>query len=233
MTTRTCPTCQTRPLPETHTVCRDCVHTFRTQLNDLRTLMRALDDALAGQLKFGHKVGGKSANTPLPVNLHASEAAYIARTTLLTWTDHIAHARGEATPDTWPSIERFLDIRAGWLATQTDGPTAIDELQHALHTARRTVDRPRYRKIPTHVQCLDYETNAKGERVPCHGEYTVTLDNDKTWIQVPDMVCDHDPEHRVTPDEWQRAARRGAPNSQAARNFLSNLRRVAGENVVA
>lgn len=181
MSTRTCPTCETRPLPETHTVCRDCVHTLRNQLHDLRTLMRALDDALAGQLKFGQKVGGKSANTPLPVNLRAAEAAYIARTTILTWTDHIAHARGEATPDTWPTIERFLDIRAGWLATQTDGPTAIDEIQHALHTARRAVDRPADRHYAG--PCTNTTLDTDGLTTDCDGElYAAT---NRTTVTCP------------------------------------------------
>ena len=224
MTATTCPVCDRHTLPPGRTACHACVTHLRHQLHDLPGRMDAVTDAIGRRLRFGDRVGGKSADTPPPVNMTAAEAAYIARTTILTWTDHIAQERCEPTPDTWPTVQTFLDVRAAWLAGQDDGPAGFDELLYALGTINRTIDRPRYRRIPTHVRCLEHDTTDQGERVECPGSYTVTLDDEQTWTAVPDMVCDHDAEHRLTPAEWQQAQRRSSPT--AAREFLANLRRV-------
>lgn len=167
---RTCPVCETRPLDDTRHACKPCVDNFRTQLHDLPDRMDAVTDAIGNRLNFRgtYREGGKSSDRPLPINTTASDNAYVARTTLLTWTDHIAHARGEATPDTWATIQHFLDVRAGWLAAQHDGPEAITEILYALNVINRTIDRP----TPTHYAgpCTSTTTDTDGLATDCDGE---------------------------------------------------------------
>lgn len=224
MSARTCPVCSSNPLAPGRTVCKHCTGTLRGLLTDLPDKMDALTAALGRLLRFQERVGGKDAETPVPVNEEVSDVAYHARTTLLIWTDHVAQARGEQTPDTWADIAQFLDVRAQWIASQDAGPDAYNAIIDALRAVNRVIDRPRYRRIPVHVPCVQYDTSDLGERVPCPGSYYVTLDNTQSFTAVPDMICDHDPTHRLTPAEWQRGARRGAYSSIAVRGFLATLR---------
>lgn len=220
----TCPVCSSEKLAPGRTVCKTCTGTLRGLLTDLPDKMEALTAALGRLLRFQDRVGGKDAETPVPVNEKVSDVAYRARTTLLVWTDHVAQARNEPTPDTWARIAQFLDVRATWIAAQDAGPDAYTDLIDALRDVNRVIDRPRYRRIPVHVPCVQHTTSDLGERTPCPGTYYVTLDNTQSFTAVPDMICDQDPTHRLTPAEWQRGARRGAYNSTAVREFLATLR---------
>lgn len=221
---RICPVCTGHKLAPGRTVCTACVGTLRGLLTDLPDKMEALTAALGRLLRFQDRVGGRNAETPVPINTKASTVAYQARMRLLAWTDHIAHARGEATPATWAAIGQFLDVRAHWIAAQHDGPEAITALTDTLRDVNQVIDRPRYRRIPVHVPCVQHDTDDQGQRVPCPGSYYVTLDSTQSFTAVPDMVCDHDPTHRLTPAEWQRGIRRGAYDSTAVRGFLATLR---------
>jgi hypothetical protein len=100
--------------------------------------------------------------------MQASDRAYQARTSVLTWTDYIATARHEATPDTWTTIERFLDVRAHWLATQEAGPEALEAITAAVRTAASVVDRP----ADTHYAgpCTATTVDVDGLPASCTGE---------------------------------------------------------------
>ena len=183
--------------------------------------MDAVTDAVGRRLRFNVEVNRRSAERPLPVNMKAAERAYVARTTILSWTNHVAQDRREQTPGTWSDIERFLDVRAAWLAGQEYGPEAFDELMDSLRIINRVIDRPRLRRVPTHVRCSEYV----GEEVECPGSYVITLDIERSGAAIPDMVCNHDRAHRVSLAEWQQA--RGGLDPVAAREFLVGVQRVS------
>lgn len=166
---RTCPLTG-HPIPDDRYASPTAVHTLRTLLVDLPGRMDDLTAAITRQLRFTsqYRHGGRSATTPLPVNMAASDAGYVARQTILTWTDTIAQHRHEATPDTWAEVGRFLDVRAAWLATIPEGPDAISELTHALTTAIRAVDRPADRHYAG--PCTATTTDHHGLAVDCDGE---------------------------------------------------------------
>ena len=53
---------------------------------------------------------------------------------------------------------------------------------------------------PVNLACDDHDTSDLGERIPCLG---------RMWAKVgtevmPDLVCDHNPEHTVEPGTWER-----------------------------
>ena len=224
MTTATCPVCTNHPLAPGRTVCKHCTGTLRGLLTDLPDKMDALTAALGRLLRSQDRVGGKDAETPVPVNEEVSDVAYHARTTVLIWADHVAQARGETTPATWADIGQFLDVRATWVAAQDAGPDAYSALIDALRAVNRVIDRPRYRRIPVHVPCVQHATSDQGDHIPCPGSYYVLLDNTQAFEVIPDMTCSEDPTHRLTPAEWQRGVRRGAYSSAAVRGFLATLR---------
>ena len=188
MTAAICPTCDRHTLPTGRTVCAPCVTHLRTQLADLPGRMDAVTDAIGRRLRFGTRVGGKSADTPVPVNMQAAENAYIARTTILAWADHIAQARREPTPDTWPTIQTFLDVRAAWLAGQDYGPAAFDELLYALRTVNRTIDRP----ADTHYAgpCTATTTDPDGLAADCDGE--LYAHPNRATVQCPRCGAEYD-----------------------------------------
>ena len=110
-----------------------------------------------------------------------------------------------------PTVEqlRYLaDWRAPWLARHPDIGAAIctDWAKTALDVQRAA--RPeRRRRIDVGVPCPEHATSDLGERIPCPGGLGVTIG--PATDLMPDLVCDHDDTHRISPEEWLRAARRG------------------------
>jgi hypothetical protein len=87
--------------------------------------------------------------------------------------------------------------------------------QHAYPSGRHWV--------PVHVACLDHTTTDAGRRTPCPGEYRVLLDPEKPGL-IPDMVCEKDPGHRISPLDWQRAARKSGYDPARIRERLAMAR---------
>jgi hypothetical protein len=71
------------------------------------------------------------------------------------------------------------------------------------------------------------ELNVECGIVTCKGKYTMMLDPDRYGL--PDMVCDADKGHRITPLEWQRASRKQMDPAAAA----ALAARIKGEGSVA
>lgn len=227
---RVCTVCNNHSINPDRYACPHCVQTLRNLLTDLPEKMLALDAAVTRQLRFTPQFrnGGRSANHPLPVNLTASENAYIAHETLLRWTDQLARDRNVPTPTTWGAVGSFLRAITDNLTTTTEGAEAIDEITHALRVVNRTIDAPRYRRIPVHVPCVDHTINPAGDRVPCPGEYYVLLDNDAPWTKaIPDMTCTEDNTHTITPAEWQAALRHSRSDPVEAHAYLATRRGLA------
>ena len=81
------------------------------------------------------------------------------------------------------------------------------------------------RWIPLHIACLEHGTSDKGERVVCPGQYRALLDPEKPGL-IPDMVCEADPTHRISPLDWQRAARKSGFDPERMRERLAVARGV-------
>lgn len=232
----TCPVCTSNKLAPGRTVCPRCVGTLRGLLTDLPTLMEAATAAVGGRLRFSTKVGtSRSRETPVPVNLRASDDAYVARTRILMWTDHVAQARHETTPATWRGIQTFLDVRANWIAAQDAGPEAYRSLIDALRLATRSVDRPADRHYAG--PCTATTLNHDGHPTECDGE--LYAHTDRPQVQCPRCGATYDTDDRrnwLLAEVWDAIA----PGPDIARALageafgsltvnLSTLRRWASE----
>lgn len=160
-------------LPPDRYVCARCTATLRGLLTDLPGLMADIEDATAKRLRFGGTaVRRQAADHPLPLSLAASDAGWVARQTLLAWTDWITAVRGHRVPDTWREVGDYL---AGWhrgaidwVSRHPDGPVCVDELTAALRQARAAVDRPAERQYAG--PCTATTVDDDGLAADCTGE---------------------------------------------------------------
>jgi hypothetical protein len=97
-----------------------------------------------------------------------------------------------------------------------------DDARHMRYKVEHAAYPSGKKRIPLHVHCCETTTTVLGARVPCPGQYTATLNPDMPGL-IPDMICDHDPGHRITPVEWQRAARKSAFDPTAMRRMLGAI----------
>lgn len=124
--------------------------------------------------------------------------------------DRETHASSLPNPlaDLPAALRWIATWRADWVANHPD-----EWLRHALLTDwRRTAARihaavltERPRIVDVGVPCPEHTTSDTGDRIRCTGRLTATLTRPDT---VPDLVCDLDTSHRISPVDWQRAARR-------------------------
>ncbi|MBV2364278.1 hypothetical protein [Streptomonospora nanhaiensis] len=141
-----------RPSGDDAYTCTTCADTLRAALREItghglpHGLDTDLDIALAKQGTRPPDGGrpNRACETPIPIDLRASEAAHILRNTLSTWV-RLIHADGSARPlpdDTLPAMAAWLLPLCGWLRHTHYGPEAIDEITTAVAQARRAVDTP-------------------------------------------------------------------------------------------
>ena len=199
---------------------------------DLRAIARTwphLESALARTGAPGQGGGKptKSASQPLVINAHVSDvmgeiaswAHFLARTLLNETIDYLPPQQ----PGT-PALLESIALRVGHFLGDHDlANTFPDDCHDNARKAHNTAHPNGARRIPTRVKCLDHGTDQLGQRVPCDGEYTVLLNPDSHGL-IPDMVCNQDKAHRITPAEWQRLERRGPADPVAARAMLARIR---------
>lgn len=144
-------------MPTDRYVCARCTGRLRWHLHRLDATMTDLGVALTGQVRFTAQRGGghlerpnpddeawpqTAAATRLPVNLPVSDAAYVARATVLANLEWAIDVRGHHVPTTWAAVGTYLADALPWAARHPDGPQFVDELTAALVHATRTIDRP-------------------------------------------------------------------------------------------
>lgn len=143
---------------------------------------------------------------------------------LEAWVVFLAHVLRDETDWTPPSIttpdllREIARFRVGHFTAHPDEMLRLafqDEAQENRRKAESAAYPHGRRKIPLHVRCEWDDTSAEGEGVHCLGWYHATIDPEVT-VGIPDMVCDKDGTHRITPAEWQRASRRTMDPSAAA-----------------
>lgn len=156
-----------RPIQDTAVVCPHCGFQLDAALAEIveyRGLAYDLDAAVSRQVRIGQREGSRSAETPLPYNKRASDAATHLRSVLVSWA-RIVHEETDPAPigptcrrckhrscrairfrqlppDTLAGIATWLRPRVGWLRHHRAGAEAWDEITQAVRDARRAVDRP-------------------------------------------------------------------------------------------
>lgn len=103
------------------------------------------------QARITARIGGKSAETPLPYSTAATNAAWALTNTLTVWTRTIARTNDI---DLWTDFQHATGSTAIWCATwlkthttqirnHPDAPQILDEIAYAAHSIlERSVDRP-------------------------------------------------------------------------------------------
>lgn len=162
-----------------------------------------------------------------PIDVHVSDV--VAEVT--EWAHFLAHVLMDETdwrPDdtSMPALARGLAERVGHFTEHPDEQLALaftDDAKRLAHLVRSTALPTGRRTVRVGLRCEMHDTSPLGERVACTGWYTLVLDPDKPGY-IPDLVCTQDGQHRITPDEWQRAYRRTAMRPEAAAALIARLR---------
>ena len=204
---------------------------------DTRDNMLAIADTwpdLLDRLGNEGRAGGEKVRGTKTPGLAINEAVSDVLAELTRWVGFLVHVLIDET-DTW-NPPRGADAPAllTHIARERLGHFTAHEdegLRHAIaddaHRLRRLAEHTAYptgrRWVPVHVACLEYATTDLGERTPCTGEYRVMLDPEAHGM-VPDMVCELDPTHRISPLDWQRAARKSGHDPAQIRERLAAVR---------
>lgn len=102
----------------------------------------------------------------------------------------------------------------------------LDEVKHARRTTFGLEGRWMRLNIPCAETLIDEDEPDAG-RVLCPGEYRMWMKSGEKGLG--DMVCDADPEHRLTPAQWFGAKHRKPQwNNAAVANLARTLRLVGG-----
>lgn len=148
----TCQLCA-RPSGDDAYACTACADTLAAALKEItgeglpHGLAEDLDIALAKQGTKPARDGSghtKASEAPMPMDVRASEAAGVLRSTLVTWV-RLIHGEGSKRPlpaDTLPAMAGWLLPITGWLRHADYGPEAIDEITAAVKQAKKAVDTP-------------------------------------------------------------------------------------------
>jgi hypothetical protein len=125
------------------TICFHCVGDLERDLGEVAAYRAELETSLARQSAIGEREGGRSAEKPLPIDMRASEALSVLRSTLVAWSRLVVEEDDAPWPDdTLDAMASLLMSRVGWLRVHPAGHEAVDELRAAMSLARRVVDRP-------------------------------------------------------------------------------------------
>ena len=123
-----------------------------------------------------------------------------------------------------PSIIRGIVSRIGHFTESPDEMVRLtfgDECAEKVQLIKDALSDRRRR--PLHIPCGEHGTSDLGARIPCPGEYTIMVDPDRPGI-IPDMICDEDKTHRITPEEWQRGMRRRPFDPVGAARLIAAIR---------
>lgn len=165
-----------------------------------------------------------------PIDAHVSDV--IAEVT--EWVVFLAHVlvdEADWTPpaDTsTPALLGAIRERVGHFTEHPDQMLAVGIIEDADRLARltlRTATPARRRTVRLGIPCGEHTTSDTGGRVPCGGQYAMDLRDDE---RLSDLVCTHDPTHRMTPDAWFRGQRHGAYDARAVDELVRSVRRVGG-----
>lgn len=176
--------------------------TAAANLRTIATLYPDLEAALGTKEQHNNAgyITGSKPGSALPLNTKASEV----KGEIDTWTNHLAQVLIDnigwklPNPPTTPRILKDIaDFRIGHFTENTDGETFMDAAHHYARLIDRTIQPLGIKRIRLGVPC---------HAPDCPGQYEALLLPWKTTT--PDMTCNIDEEHRLTPYEWNRYQRR-------------------------
>ncbi len=130
------------------------------------------------------------------------------------------------------ALLRGVAARIGHFTEAADEQLRIAITDDAARLAKLVTQKARPEPKHTHrlgIPCLEHGTSDMGERIVCHGEYTITIG---TAGMAMDMICTQDKTHRLTPLEWQRAQRRDVARDRAL-DALVHMPRHTSERIGA
>lgn len=113
----------------------------------------------------------------------------------------------------------------GHFSEHQDEALALSIAEDARRLRKRVraiTDPSKRRRFRLGIACTEHGTSDMGERVPCTGQYETMLD--PTGL-VHDMVCNRDPEHRMTLLDWQRSQRRNPLDPTHAAELIRAITR--------
>ena len=211
-----CPACEDRA--------RDNLHAVADAWPDLQEQLVALRAIVAAG-----RVTGSSDGTGLILNEPASAAILAATERAHFYTRLVLTERGHVPAEATPVglLRHLARNQVPWLAAHPDQGIAEAFALDAAALARqaRAAAYPAgWRTIPLPLDChVQLEAEPDAPTIPCPGKMTARIRPD--LAQVPDLVCDRDPAHRVPPDVWQRHGwKHAARNEAATRRFIEYVR---------
>jgi len=205
---------------------------------DARDDMLAVADTWPDLLdRLGREDSSTPDGMPKQVNrtpgLVINEAVSDAMRQLAAWAHFLARVLMEETDWTPPpgaDTPRLLTLiarqRIGHFTAHTDQSIRLafhDDARAMRELAERNAYPSMRKWVRVHVACLEYATTDAGERTPCLGGYRVLLDPEAYGL-IPDMVCERDITHRISPVDWQRAARKSGYDPARVREILAMTR---------
>lgn len=176
------------PAPDT-TICRACTWRTRQRLLDIPGLCAELDTTTAKQNVTGTDLGRRSADIPLPLNIHAAAARHDLDTLLRHWATTITrNGAPRPTDTTTTGLAAHLAHHATHLAAHPDAGTLVDDLTTTTSAALRAIDIAdiRWYAGPCPTQNCDTDLYGRGTAptLVCPTCWT-TLDasDRKTWLR--------------------------------------------------
>ena len=197
---------------------------------DTRDNLQAIADtwtALHNQLPAGgkgHTNGPRPApGSRVPISAHVSDTI----ATITQWTNFLARTLTDETDWTPPNpltvpatLENIAATRLGHFTAHPDEHLALAFHDDAREN-RRLAEAAAYPR-GQRLMRLGISCQHGTEDSPCTGQYTILMDPDKPGL-IPDMICNHNRTHTITPDAWQRARRRTNMNPTAAARLATHI----------
>lgn len=131
-------------------LCRTHTDDLQRDLHAIPELVQELEVTITRQARItAEKHGGRSAERPLPWNLHASDKATELNATINAWALDVSRLAEDERDrlaehhytDT-PAVAAWLARNLHTLRQHQEAGQAYDELTNAVREARRSVDRP-------------------------------------------------------------------------------------------
>ena len=160
-------------------------------LDQIPDLIEDLTIAISRQDRItggGLRTRNGSDEQPIPIGLHAMEAADLLHATLTAWTNHVCEQRNYPRPrnDTL-TLGRWLKQHMIALALTEGAEESLDEIRHAIRQARRATDRPREKHIERppdeSLDAVGLTKDELREAIYARTNIRVTRKDINNWIQ--------------------------------------------------
>ena len=190
--TATCPHCQ-RPAHD-GLLCHACMRQARSDLANLPWLYLEVRRTAVGLARLTESGPGRSAEKPLPVNLHASKVADRIRASLVGWIRATQQAAGPWPRDRITHMCSHLHARLPHLRQHEAIDEMCTDLQRLVGQAARAINRPVQTRIKVGPCPL-----VDDDHTPCQGTVWAVLpiDHDVPAHAACDWCCDPDADPTV------------------------------------